>query len=79
MKWPFLMVLLSVGALGCSSDPACADCTAGGGGGSGSGGTSGAGAIDSGVDAGVSLAQQYCDCMLTSCHDAYHATFGPET
>jgi hypothetical protein len=36
--------------------------------------TTGAGAAG-----GASLAQQYCDCMLLSCHDAYHASFGPDS
>lgn len=40
--------------------------------------TTGTGAMGGGGSA-RSLAQTYCDCMLVSCHDAYHATYGPDT
>lgn len=45
----------------------------GGHGGSATGGGQGNG------EGGTVLAKAYCDCMLVSCHDAYHETFGPDT
>jgi hypothetical protein len=33
-------------------------------------------AVDS---ATLSPAESYCNCMLTSCHDQYHAHFGPDS
>jgi hypothetical protein len=72
-----LAVLILAITPACGSDSSCADCSAAGAG--GGGGVAGSGGSGGGVDAGTSLAQQYCNCMLTSCHDAYHDTFGPET
>ena len=53
--------------------PACHDGDCGAGGGAGSGG------MGQGGSPGASLAESYCDCMLLTCHDAYHDAFGPES
>ena len=70
------MLLFVCGLLACSeAQPACLDAecqgVGGAGGSSGSSGTAGS--------SGSDPATTYCDCMLTACHDEYHATFGPET
>src|SRR5690606_25727426 len=49
----------------CSDEPATVETSTGGEGGAG-------GMV-------TDLATAYCDCMLTVCHDAYHAAYGPET
>ena len=36
----------------------------------------------SGVGGGgatVTLAEEYCNCMMTACHDEYHSSFGPKS
>lgn len=37
------------------------------------------GAAGAAGSSGATLAEQYCDCLLLSCHDDYHAKYGPET
>ncbi len=75
--------LITIGAAGCDSEPACHDDCDGVGGGAGQGtggGGHGAHAGSSGASGqSGDLATEYCDCMLTACHDEYHATFGPES
>lgn len=65
--------------LGCSAEcPECAIAVGAGGGEGGTGGDGGSG--DGGGGGPVSNpAADYCDCMLLSCHDQYHATYGPDT
>lgn len=62
-----LMVLACNGETECESGADCAttSTTSGGGG--------------AGGEPEESLAEAYCNCMLTSCHDAYHDAYGPDT
>lgn len=82
IKRAFLIATLMVA---CHSEQACLDheCTGTGGSGghgahAGSAGSAGS-AGTAGSAGSASLATQYCDCMLTSCHDEYHQKYGPET
>lgn len=77
MRWlPISMALLvAIAACGGDDEPACdggTDCASGG-------GSSTGGAGGQGGEAPPSLAETYCDCMLFTCHDAYHDHFGPES
>ncbi len=75
--------IVAIGALGLGawlfSASGCEECE-----GEHCGEPTGAGASHHGGGAGgtggaASLAERYCACMLTSCHDAYHDAFGPDS
>jgi hypothetical protein len=73
-----MMMAVAVAAAACGDDEAACDagtdCASGGGSSEG-----GAGAGGDGGEMPSSLAETYCDCMLLTCHDAYHDHFGPES
>lgn len=76
MRWFAISMGLLFMSAACDDDaPACdgADC-GGGGAATGSGGGGGQGGEEP-----SNLAETYCDCMLLTCHDAYHGHFGPDT
>ncbi|MGE0324138.1 MAG: hypothetical protein AB7K71_40130 [Polyangiaceae bacterium] len=67
----------------CGSGDTCSQCD-GGSGGMGNGGSAGdasggsAGASTGGSGDASANVVAYCDCMLNSCHDEYHATWGED-
>ncbi len=65
-----LSLLVVAAAPGCGAEECHSDCE------QPATSSSGSGAGGNGVSA---LTLSYCDCMLVSCHDAYHVAFGPET
>jgi hypothetical protein len=77
-RWICILGLVALALVACGEeDDPCQDAACGGagptGGQGGEGGDGGAGGMT------TSLPAQYCDCMLLTCHDAYHASFGPDT
>ena len=64
-----LCTLVAVEVSGCAADCHDGECIEP---------TSGGPSSSSGGEVSA-LALEYCDCMLLSCHDAYHASFGPDT
>ncbi len=72
----------AVTLVACGSSDNCHEdgCESGTGGvGGGTGGAAGAGTGGAAGGGGQTLAEQYCGCMLLSCHDQYHQKFGPES
>ncbi|MCA9617694.1 MAG: hypothetical protein KC731_01655 [Myxococcales bacterium] len=70
------LLLVSFASLGgCTTEPACHEDEGCADGGHGAHGSEGGG----GATTTPTPAERYCDCMLSSCHDAYHATFGPDS
>jgi hypothetical protein len=65
------VLLAALAHAACADDHPCADASCSPPGPTGGGAGAGGGPSD--------VASDYCDCMLTVCHDAYHATYGPES